>query len=305
MEYMFYGCASLENINLKRFDTKSVTNMGHMFEKCTSLTSIDLSTFDTHVTENMEYMFADDINLIYLNFKNFNESNIKKINNILQGTLSNMIFCFNEATSPKLSKIVEEKGCPIVDCSNDPYSKRKKIIATTNQCVDECTGGFAFLFDYKCFYKCPVGTYPDNFICKHSFNQNTNISEECDIKNYLLGKCKYTLNDYKQKRKLIDKTVNSILNSELYELVSEVIDKKKNIIAREENEVYHIYSLKNKNRENNLTYIDFGECGARLNNYYQLAKEDDILIFKIEYTSPDFKIPIIEYVFFGIYGKKN
>ena len=30
-----------------------------------------------------------------------------------------------------------------------------------------------------------------------------------------------------------------------------------------------------------------------------------VIIFKIEYTSPDFKIPIIEYALFGVFGKKR
>ena len=333
MEYMFSGCSSLKSLKLNEFDTSSVKNMGHMFEKCTTLTTLDLTTFntisvtnmghmfrgcknlrtidlskfDTHLTENMEYMFADNINLVHLKFDNFNESNIKNFNNMFQETLSNMIFCFNESTSPELSKIVENKGCAIVNCSDDAIKQRKKIIATTNQCVDECTGGFAFLYDYKCYYKCPKGTNPYNFICHDSSNSviDSNNEEECNIKKYLKGDCKLLLYDYKQKRKFIDQTVNEMLRNDLYDIMSPVIDNKEYYVIREENEIYHIYSLKNKHRENDLTYIDFGECGVRLKEYYGITNEDDLLVFKIEYKSPDFRIPIIEYALFGVYGTKR
>ena len=66
-----------------------------------------------------------------------------------------------------------------------------------------------------------------------------------------------------------------------------------------------IYSLKNAKRFNNLTYIDFGECGVKLRENNRLTEDDDILVFKIEYTSPDFKIPIIEYALFGVFGTKR
>ena len=204
-------------------------------------------------------------------------------------------------------KLVEDKGCSIVDCSGDANLKRKKIIATTNQCVDECTGGYAFLYENKCYFKCPKGTNPDNFICKTSSigGIDTKITENWDIKNYLLGGDRLPLYDEKQKRKFIDKTVNKMLRNELYDIMSEVIDNKKDYIIREENEVYHIYSLKNTNRKNNLTYIDFGECAFRLKEYYGITNEDDLLVFKIEYTSPNFRIPIIEYALFGFYGTKR
>ena len=304
MEYMFYGCSSLKNINLKNFNTISLTNMGHMFERCTSLVSIDLSSFNTPQLENIDYLFADDINLVYINFENYVESNINQIINIFQGTLENLVLCFNKDTSPQLKSIVENKGCSVIDCSSDPISKRKKIIALTNECVEKCPDGFLFLYDYKCFFRCPDDKYPDNYICKESFN-NTNSTQGCDIKDYFRTHCDYPLRTPKEKRKFIEKTVSQIIRSDLYDIVLTVVEQKVSYVVREENEVYQIYSLKNKNRDNNLTYIDFGECGVKLRENNRLTGEDDILVFKIEYTSPDFKIPIIEYALFGVYGTKR
>ena len=55
--YMFYGCYSLESINLSSFNTNNVTNMICMFSGCSSLKSIDLSLFNTKNVTNMNYMF--------------------------------------------------------------------------------------------------------------------------------------------------------------------------------------------------------------------------------------------------------
>ena len=47
MNYMFYECSSLTNIDLSNSNTQNVTNMSCMFSGCSSLTNIDLSNFNT------------------------------------------------------------------------------------------------------------------------------------------------------------------------------------------------------------------------------------------------------------------
>ena len=40
INYMFYGCSSLTNIDLSNFNTENVTNMSNIFYGCTSLIKI-------------------------------------------------------------------------------------------------------------------------------------------------------------------------------------------------------------------------------------------------------------------------
>ena len=47
INYMFYGCNSLTNINLSNFNTQNVTDISDMFYLCNSLTNINLSNFNT------------------------------------------------------------------------------------------------------------------------------------------------------------------------------------------------------------------------------------------------------------------
>ena len=56
------------------------------------------------------------------------------------------------------------------------------------------------------------------------------------------------------------------------------IDYKITFIIREENEIYQIYSLNNKYRNQNFTYIDFGDCRQKLKENAKLDKDDDIII---------------------------
>jgi surface protein len=54
---MFFGCESLEAVDVTSFDTHNVTNMDQMFGDCASFTSLDLSGFDTGNVSKMSFMF--------------------------------------------------------------------------------------------------------------------------------------------------------------------------------------------------------------------------------------------------------
>ena len=44
---MFYGCSSLETLDLSSFDISKVSHLHYMFNDCSSLKYLDLSNFDT------------------------------------------------------------------------------------------------------------------------------------------------------------------------------------------------------------------------------------------------------------------
>lgn len=56
--YMFYRCYFLEEVDVKNFDTKEVTNMSNMFQYCFALKNLDLSSFDTASVTNMQEMLS-------------------------------------------------------------------------------------------------------------------------------------------------------------------------------------------------------------------------------------------------------
>ena len=58
MSFMFWGCSSLQSLDVSRFDTSNVKNMGWMFHGCSSLQSLDMSGFDTSNVTNMGGMFS-------------------------------------------------------------------------------------------------------------------------------------------------------------------------------------------------------------------------------------------------------
>ena len=49
MNYMFYDCSSLKNIDLSNFNTQNVTDMSWMFSGCESLNKKDIITKDEKI----------------------------------------------------------------------------------------------------------------------------------------------------------------------------------------------------------------------------------------------------------------
>ena len=86
--FIFYGCLSLESIDLSNFNTQNVTNMSYMFYECKSLKIIDLSNFNTQNVTNMSDMFYGCGSLKSIDLSNFNTQNVTNLNNMF-------IWCFS------------------------------------------------------------------------------------------------------------------------------------------------------------------------------------------------------------------
>ena len=76
MEYMFYGCKALTELDLSNFNTAKVTNMASMFCGCQALTELDVSKFDTSQVTDMGWMFCGCQALTELDLRNFDTSKV-------------------------------------------------------------------------------------------------------------------------------------------------------------------------------------------------------------------------------------
>ena len=79
MNGMFYGCSSLTNINLSNFNTSNVTDMNDMFFGCASLKELNLSNFNTNKVTDMSGMFIGCSSLKELDLSNFNTNNVNNM----------------------------------------------------------------------------------------------------------------------------------------------------------------------------------------------------------------------------------
>ena len=298
MEYMFADCKSIEELIISNFNTSNVEDFSHMFDNCENLLSINLANFDIKNGATMDYMFNNCKDLGYVNLIQLNESiiNTKPVN-IFPETPGNMVFCFKESNI-KLKKVVDFKSCSFINCTGNWFEIRRNISSITDECIGECKKLTRFFYRHRCYPRCPDDTFPYNFRCSKDKDRYKGEGN-CTIKKYFSSNCTIFLSNNTEKHKFIINITEEIMNAELYDIILDVLDKKKEYIRREENEIYQLYSLSSKERRPDLTYIDLDECGRLLKEKYKLKNDEEILVFKIEFTSPDFKIPIVEYLLFG------
>ena len=160
-------------------------------------------------------MFANDSKLVFVNMKDIQELNIKKFDNMFLGTPENMVFCLDEEKSPKTNNLIKkEKACSVLDCSENWKNMRRRIIKHTKQCVDECPDGYKFFDDYSCVFRCPDGSFPENFVCKYDFVYDNDDNKTCSIRNFFLGNCKKNLRTPKQKQKFVDNVTTENLRGD-------------------------------------------------------------------------------------------
>ena len=76
MGSMFWGCISLNSLDVSHFNTSSTTKLDRMFWDCSSLTSIDVSNFNTSNVTDMSYMFYGCSSLVSIDVSNFDTSNV-------------------------------------------------------------------------------------------------------------------------------------------------------------------------------------------------------------------------------------
>ena len=175
MHSMFAYCSSLTSLDLSNFNTSKVKLMTRMFWHCPLLSSLDLSKFNTSQVTDMQEMFQGCTNLEYINMYNFDENKLKKINSIFSNIPENIVLCLKEMKpeSKIYSELINEKKCPVFDCSNDWKSRQKKqIYNKNNQCFDNCTITQQYPYEYngKCYDQCQFG-----FL----YDENNNKMDKC------------------------------------------------------------------------------------------------------------------------------
>ena len=329
MRYMFAYCTNLEYIDLSFLYTPELTDMSFMFLECKSLIYANLSKFTTTKVKTIKKIFFGCSKLEYINLNNSDNLNIIKTeDDILKGTLPNMVFCINNDdlnNKNKLETIIDEKNnCPAFDCDSPYYSKeinKRKTIIMKNEyeydkppnCINtkNCTEQInKFYFDYGCYHECPNITepdYEDPFTCLLKGLK----PPKCTIQQVIIGiigrkNCtsltdlfQVEYNETEQGRiQLITDLWKEFFIDKKGDISKHVLD---NGIVNKTffNEIYEVTTLSDKNLYDNLTYINIQDCEnlLRLNNSITDPKEE-LMLLKIEYST-DFKIPIIEYVIFN------
>lgn len=82
MSYMFWGCSSLQTLDVTNFDTSKVIEMNGMFSNCSSLQTLDVSNFDTSNVTDMSSMFYQCSSLQTLNLNGWDMTKVTDTDNM-------------------------------------------------------------------------------------------------------------------------------------------------------------------------------------------------------------------------------
>ena len=105
---MFSGCSSLTSLDVSKWDTSSVTEMGSMFSGCSSLASLDVSKWDTSKVTSMNDLFNGCSSLASLEVSSWNTSNVWYVTRMFKDCPSLQSITIG----PKWTKSLEGTGLP-------------------------------------------------------------------------------------------------------------------------------------------------------------------------------------------------
>ena len=340
MGYMFIYCSSLTSLNLSTFDTSLVINMNGMFWGCSSLSILDVSNFNTALVNDTLMMFYECKSLSYLNlssfntnnfvraqgmfsgceslvsldFPNFNSDKINDMSNIffncknleyinlanspydtiidISGTAENIVICINN-NAADVQQSIDNKGCGIIDCSDNWRQNQKIVIADDGTCVDNCMNltENKYLYLNKCYKECPNGaTGTNNYFCEFPIETTSIIINPITTENLI----HISNSDISQDNNTdfsFNRSNTYIYNMIINEIIPNYdIEKGKNKIIEGTDVIFQVTTQKNeldtKNGqiENlyNLSMIDLSYCNVLLKNKYDINDNMSLIIFKIE-----------------------
>ena len=233
-----------------------------------------------------EYLYADLESKKCFDKCLDNENNNKKFG-------FNFVCYMDCPTGTKLDdSITEEKICI---CENLYYKKGKEIICINGdicpdefpikrensfECISECN----YLYKLDCYYACPENTYEHNvnnkIICLDIINETISLND--------LNLDQFSDFNY------FDESFNSSENI--------VINYNLGIDINIYQSTFNIDNISPNN--SNLTFIDLGECGKELKEFYHLSQEE-ILYIIIAETKNSISNRVSNQFIFNIYLKNG
>ena len=312
MRYMFAYCSDLEGLDLSYLNTSNVEDMSYMFKECTNLTSVNLSSFNTLKVNSMEEMFYNCYNISYINLYNTDDTNVRKLDQILFNTPIFTVFCIDQNKAKKIYDLIKDnnglKGCYTINCTKEAQEYRKRVDFDSDniKCMNNCSDESKYEYKSYCYSICPNGTHKENAMCVPT----DNVRVKCSIERILLDKCKFSELDESfnytavSRKILIDRILEEMTDNKLSTIVDNVLNGdifNKTIF----NETYQISALSNKNKLENLSFIDIQDCENLIRRSdSKMDEQYDLLMYKIEYTTKEFQIPIIDYKILSKIGAK-
>ena len=176
-------------------------------------------------------------------------------------------------------------------------------ILKENNCLHEC--GHYYYFDtiandYLCTEKCPSDL--------EYINEDNICVNNCKMNDIFRNNCKIINIDDAMKDDLVDRIRGDLLNGELDDLISKVVEgDNEDLIIGDVDILYQITSSYNQNHNlnNDRANIQLGECETILRNYYNMSEKDPLIIFKIDLHEEGLLIPTVTYEIYDLSSKQK
>ena len=96
IDYLFYNCVALEEVDLNDLDVSSITSAKYAFWKCSAIKTVGVETWDIGNMTEIAYMFRDCSALINIDVSNWDVSNVTDINYMFaENPCLEKIYCDN------------------------------------------------------------------------------------------------------------------------------------------------------------------------------------------------------------------
>ena len=311
MDFMLANCSSLENIDLSEFNLKSLYSMTSMFENCINLKNVKMDLINSKATL-IDNMFSGCESLTFLELINFDMSSISSIYNFLQGCKKlEYINMNNSASNLNLSISID----PFVDIAENavicieqkPFLENiyKYIIDyKTIDCSQNWKNAKKKYFNGKCYDRCPIGTYVEdenNNLCVN-YSIPNGLDLNCSAQSFFNNLCSPNINSFEKKAEYINYILDEIKNDSFKNIFEDIIQNNKTFINNDNGITYALSTISNQNFINSsIIYLD--ECEAELKLKNIIDQNEKLILFKLEYSSDDLKIPVIEYSLFNKDGE--
>ena len=281
---------------------------------------------NTHISYYNDYLCEDDIKCLEFGINNtackektkegyyfdINDgiykrchNNCKTCDNFGNETHNNCIECKEQFQYIYYDYYINKnnnKNCRM-NCPYKMFLYQNNYICTNN---DSCPENFSKLIDgtNNCTEDIKIATtnielstiyYESDKIKTNSIENNTTIYES--LTNIIEQEETIIKNDVSKKDEKISSFFNDMVNHNLDNVIGNVTKNKKDVVQIEDDLIMQITTSENQknNNNSNISTIDLGDCEDKLKEVYEINKTLPLIIFKIDYISPDTLIPIIGY----------
>ena len=247
---------------------------------------IDEENENTELNENTEILIKTEIKE---DIESIEDSISTKNSDITLLSSENIESIKNEDTS-KITEFIENvesfensESIENGELNKKYISENKEVEIIKKQLICNNYLPYLDLDNNQCVKNCRLSTFFNSKCIKNITNKNI------------------TQNHYSY---FIDEITHKAEEKFLYNII---YGNNTEYAVKEDNNIYQLtttYSQKVK-YYSNISSIQLGECENYLKDFYKIDKNESLLILKIEYYIPNFKIPIIQFELFNPISKER